>query len=408
MKSLSLIVKIIYCLLIAVSFLAVTNADIQAQDSRSDDHEQPLVMAHYMPWYVAKPVSQVWGWHWTMGHFDPEKLVDRKRAIASHFYPLIGPYDSGDENVLEYHLLLMKLAGIDGVIVDWYGLQKLYDYPILHRNTQRLVEQVERLGMKVVICYEDQTIPALVKAELVKPEDRIAHAVREIDWLADNWFKLDSYVKLEGRPVLLSFGHAGLTNDEWSKCLTKLKSPVSYFSEHFRRDGAQGGFDWPIPKEGLQATERFQMAATGWPNSIPVGFPRFVDIYSEAKLHDSYGRIEDKDGATFRASLENALRSKARIIQVATWNDWGEGTNIEPSREFGYRDLEIVQNFRRKHVDATFSRRSADLRLPIKLLEHRRRASSTEQESRLDKVAELLVAGKMSDARSMLESVTQE
>lgn len=154
-------------------------------DPGQKDRGQTVILAHYMPWYVAKPVSQVCGWHWTMGHFDPDKKVDGKRSIASHFYPLIRLYDSGDEDVLEYHLLLMKLAGIDGGIVDWYGLQKLYDYPILHRNTQRLVEQVERLGMKVVICYEDQTIPALVKAGKLKAEDRVAHAVSEINWLAE-------------------------------------------------------------------------------------------------------------------------------------------------------------------------------------------------------------------------------
>jgi hypothetical protein len=33
---------------------------------------------------------------------------------------------------------------------------------------------------------------------------------------------------------------------------------------------------------------------------------------------------------------------KPSIIQIATWNDWGEGTVVEPSREFGYRDLELV------------------------------------------------------------------
>ena len=70
---------------------------------------QRLILAHYMPWYVAKPTSQVWGWHWTMEHFDPDKVVDGKRQLASHFYPLIGPYDSGDKQVLEYQLLLMKL-----------------------------------------------------------------------------------------------------------------------------------------------------------------------------------------------------------------------------------------------------------------------------------------------------------
>ncbi|MFT5517642.1 MAG: hypothetical protein ACI80V_003789, partial [Rhodothermales bacterium] len=31
--------------------------------------EAPLFLAHYMPWYQAKPFRAYWGWHWTMGVF---------------------------------------------------------------------------------------------------------------------------------------------------------------------------------------------------------------------------------------------------------------------------------------------------------------------------------------------------
>ena len=364
-----------------------------------------LILAHYMPWYVAKPHSQVWGWHWTMNHFDPEKTADGKRSIASHFYPLIGPYDSGDPAVLEYHLLLMKLAGIDGVIVDWYGLQDFRDYAILHRNTERLIERATRLGMKFVICYEDQTIPALVQAGRLNAGARVAHAAGEIEWLSQHWFTLDGYVRLNGRPVLLSFGHAGLTNEEWPQCLARLKSPVAYFSEHYRRKDAQGAFDWPVPAEGLAAIERFQKASRDWPQSIPVVFPRFVDIYEEAKQHASYGRIDDKRGATFRASLQKALSTRSPLIQIATWNDWGEGTVIEPSREFGYRDLEVLQRMRRTHLDSTFAGTAADLRLPQQLLQLRRKASTPEHLTELDRIARLIAVGNLSEARSRLKTV---
>ena len=97
-----------------------------------------LLLAHYMPWYQAKPFSSAWGWHWTMNKFNPDakqagdSSETAKRQIASHFYPLIGPYDSADPAVLECQLLQMKLAGIDGVIVDWYGLTDLHDYAALH------------------------------------------------------------------------------------------------------------------------------------------------------------------------------------------------------------------------------------------------------------------------------------
>ena len=59
-----------------------------------------------------------WGYHWTMKNCDPNKTDAKgKREIASHYYPMTGPYASGDEAVLDYQCLLMKYAGLDGVMV---------------------------------------------------------------------------------------------------------------------------------------------------------------------------------------------------------------------------------------------------------------------------------------------------
>ena len=54
-------------------------------------HTPPRILAHYMPWYMAKPHSQTWGWHWTMGTFDPEGHSGGRPTIASHYHPIIGP-----------------------------------------------------------------------------------------------------------------------------------------------------------------------------------------------------------------------------------------------------------------------------------------------------------------------------
>ena len=131
-----------------------------------------------------RPASSTWGWHWTMNHFDPDKKQDGKRSIASHYYPLIGPYDSGDPAVIEYHRLLMKLAGIDGVIVDWYGLSNLYDYPQVHRNSAWLFHSTTKLGLRFGVCYEDQTVARLVEAKKLPAGDRVQHVRQEIDWSA--------------------------------------------------------------------------------------------------------------------------------------------------------------------------------------------------------------------------------
>src|SRR5688572_28518686 len=117
---------------------------------------KPLLV-YYMPWFVAKPHSESWVWHWTTNHFNPD-IIDAsgERQIASWYHPLIGPYDSADSVVLEYHVLLMKLAGIDGVIVDWYGRDNHLDYAINNERTQAIFKYARKAGFKFALCYEDR------------------------------------------------------------------------------------------------------------------------------------------------------------------------------------------------------------------------------------------------------------
>jgi hypothetical protein len=364
---------------------------------------RPLILVHYMPWYVAKPTAPVWGWHWTMNAFDPEKVEGGKRSIASHYTPLIGPYDSSDPAVVDYHLLLMKLAGIDGIIVDWYGLSNLLDYPIIHRNTAALFPATARLGLKIGICYEDQTIPKLVATGEVAKGDRVKHAREVLAWLRKNWFAEPSYLTLDGRPVLLSFGSDGLADREWEEVLPKAAGGPIYLSELRRRPNAAGAFDWPVPNEGLASLDRFAEAAKDWLVKMPVAFPRFHDIYAEAKVGESYGRIPDDEGRTFTKTLTHALTSGAPLVQVVTWNDWGEGTAIEPSVEFGYRDLEAIQRLRRALVDPAFAPAQDDLRFAYRLyLLRRQEATRPGLDKKLDEVARLLTIGRFASAREKL------
>lgn len=392
---------------LCLSTLAIA-ALVTYGSTRADEPERTansqLLLAHYMPWYQAQPFSGQWGWHWTMNHFDPARQVDGRREIASKYYPLIGPYDSADPHVLEYHLLLMKLAGIDGVIVDWYGLTDYRDYAALNHSTTQMLKQCERLNMKFVICYEDQTIPALVSAKRIASAERAAHAAREIGWLSKYWFRSGAYVKLDARPLLLSFGQTGLSDEEWSQCLKQTEARVTYISQHHRRQAAEGAFDWPVPSDAVAKWDQFYRDSQQWPHAIPVAFPRFVDIYAEAKVGESYGRINDDGGVSFRRMLQRAAASSAAIVQIATWNDWGEGTQIEPCREFGYRDLEIVQKLRQPQLGQGVSSTPEDLRLPIRILHRRRQENTDDQQKSLDQIVRKIVTGELSAARTELSN----
>lgn len=368
---------------------------------------KPDFMVHYMPWFVARPFSKVWGWHWTMGKCDPDKVVNGRREVAAFDQPIIGPYDSADPDVLEYHLLLMKTAGIAGVIVDWYGRTDFRDYALLHQNTLKLIEVCQKFEMKLAICYEDQTITALVREGRLAKGDRERHALDELNWLARNFFTLGCYYQLDGRPLLLSFGHDGLSVEEWARVLGMLEKPLQYLSQNIRRRGAAGGFDWPSPKSGTAAAERFVMQSQSWPHAIPVIYPRFLDYYAQAGVGESYGRVEDRDGRTFDETMQFALKSQRPVLQIATWNDWGEGTVIEPGLTTGYRDLVKIRALIKNESGA--KPEEDPLRLPERLFLARKKSGRENQpiQNKLDQVARWISSGQFQNAQKKLQLLGQ-
>jgi hypothetical protein len=209
--------------------------------------------------------------------------------------------------------------------------------------------------------------------------------------------------------VLLSFGLDGLNDDEWKRVLERTANPPVYLSEHTRRSAAAGAFDWPVPQIGPKAQDAFYNEARRWPAAMAVAFPRFHDIYEQAKIHKSWGTIDDNGGKTFVSTLENALKSGLPFVQISTWNDWNEGTVIEPSVEFGYRDLEVVQRLRRQFTEPGFPCQPGDLRLPLRLYTLRKQARKRGiAVTDLDEVAGLLSKRAGSAATERLDAIEKE
>ena len=370
-----------------------------------------IVLAHYMPWYASKSVSGDWGWHWTMNHFDPDKVrANGQREIASHDYPLIGPYDSNDPDALECQVLQMKLAGIDGAIIMWYGSEDFADYGMIHRSSQHFVKHLKRAGLQFAICYTDETVRLMVKREYLSKQEIVAQGQKDMRWLADNWFGDEAYVKLNGRPVLLIFGPLYFTADQLIQIMSDFSPALMFYglphlSEKTVMDGV---FGWVPAREGNDWRIYFDYLYTrDWTDEsvIPIVFPGYRDIYEEAEVHDSYGSIDYRDGETFAETLDLALNSNAPIIQIATWNDYGEGTVIEPTKTFGYRYLEHIQ----KNADDDFPYGPDALRLPVILYQLKKRHERhSARMKELEKATDLLFAGKYNEGRSVIEAVIKE
>lgn len=384
---------------------------------------KPLLV-YYMPWYVAKPHSDSWGWHWTMNHFNPDVIdASGERQIASWYHPLIGPYDSADPVVLEYHVLLMKLAGIDGVIVDWYGRDNHLDYGINNVRTAAIFEYARKAGLKFALCYEDRTVLQQINDRVLAATNDIPHAQQTMLYVQRNYFGDPSYLQLSNRPVLLNFGPQYFkSNEQWEQIFALLEptNRPAFFTEDNRLPLGMGAFNWPPMWLSLAPGARgvlsvaalenylvnFEQNGSAWPAFISSAFPRFHDVYQPAGVRDYWGYLGDRKGEILRMTLTRAMTNRSAMVQIVTWNDFGEGTVIEPTTEYGYRDLGIIQDARRMHLETNFNYHTNDLTLPLRLYRLRREAGNNPAANgELDRVFTDLVAGRLTQVRLRLTEI---
>lgn len=307
------------------------------------------VWAHYMPWFEDKTTSDngEWGDHWTMANKNPDIIdEDGKRQIAAHYYPLIGPYASSDVDVLEYHFLLMKYSGIDGILIDWYGTRDLYDYASNGRNTEVIVSVLEKVGLEFAIVYEDQTLRDEMEGDAI----RVSQAVSDMQYLEEKFFKKDNYIRIEGKPLLMVFGPQIINApSDWDRIFKRMSEKPLFFTLYDHSSSANnseyknavGEFIWV----DLTSMEQKYSNKKNFEKYIGGAYPGFHDFYKEGGWGNTLLNIDHKNGETFQEGLEMAQEYEVDYLQLITWNDFGEGTMIEPTLEFQYSFLESTQRF---------------------------------------------------------------
>ena len=296
---------------------------------------------HYMPWFETPETNNGrWGWHWTMNNKNPDRISNGKREIAAWYYPLIGPYASSDPAVLEYHLLLMKYAGIDGVLVDWYGIQQKNDLPGIAKNTDALFKAIEKTGLEFAIVYEDRFLEG-------NKTGMINQAKTDMLYLQSNYFNKKYYTKINEKPLLLIFGPITLqSKSDWEDVFSSLSQQPTFLTLqdffHTASTTASGEYMWV---DNRKPEDKYSKAAD-FPVFIGAAYPGFRDFYKEGGNGENLNVNWDYDNGNLFESLLNLGKNKGmKYMQLETWNDFGEGTMIEPTLEFGYKFLTINQQF---------------------------------------------------------------
>jgi len=334
------------------------------------------VMMHVMPWFkLWRPDGSSPSFknsHWTdkLDRRDDLYLAGRYKRlgrVASHYTPLIGPYDSSDPATVRLQVRLMALAGLDGIILNWYGTQDKWDYPDNLVASDVILKEASAAGLAWTVCYEDRTLD---------PNDPVA--TQDAQLVADWTYLRDAYVlrlpgilrdPVTGRPIFYLFGPEVVrSRARWESALAvvfpaeadrPLLQGVNPAKADYLPDGI---FHWPggelFPTvervEQVQDFNRkfYSMALDhGWRPVTGAVYARFRDYYKEGSDPEKdpeewWGNhVQDLGGGTLRQCLDDAEEGGAEVVQVVTWNDWQEGTAFEPSYEEGFTQLLRLQEY---------------------------------------------------------------
>ena len=309
------------------------------------------VYMHYMPWFDTPETHPLlkWGWHWTMNTKNPGNIdADGKREIASHYYPKIGPYASSDKDVIEYHLLLMKLSGVDGILIDWYGVKGSNgDINELLRNSDSVVSYTDDFGLGFAVVLEDRFTGS------------VSNAKDNVTYLKNNYFSRAEYIRVgvNEDPLLMIFGPITFQSpSQWTDILSAAGEDVEFLTlwgeSHDAGTNADGEQAWVWENE---ASDNFYSNLQGFYNSkapglktvAGVAYPGFNDFYDEGGAGAGLFNIPHENGQTLDQTLSLATQhsSSMEMLQLATWNDFGEGTMFEPTDETGYSYLKKIQQY---------------------------------------------------------------
>lgn len=341
---------------------------------------EALVLAHYMVWFRTPAYSGYWyHWDWDPNgnggsdHLDhiPDRLDENGRYdLATAHYPLIGPYDSLDPALVEYQLASAWAAGIRGFVVDWYGPN---DVEGLDRAAFQVLQKIEdwqaHYGFQfyLALTYEEQILNRIPQAQ--QEETAVAH----LRHVLESYARSPAYLTYQNTPVIFMFqawtdGQPGLLTPEQ---LQRVQASLPEF--HLLYMGAEQAYlpvtdgfyswvggtnsdpaDWGEDYANWLFPEQdFQTAQHGLDLTVGSVWAGFDDSGVNAWDVNGLGIprfVERQDGLVYQQTWSLALQDKQTRqragpawVQIVTWNDWNEGSEIEPSLEDGRFYLEQTQ-----------------------------------------------------------------
>ena len=298
--------------------------------------EKP-VLAVYYPWYGSVDDAGV-GRHWGLANeTDIEFTLN---------YPLLGAYDSQDVSLISEHIKLASENGIDGFAVSWWGKDTYEDQAF-----KKILEPSD--GFKACLYYETNRAGPPISPEMV---------ASELNYVIENYGYHENYLRVNKKPVILIFNADGQGRDRgfWTNVRSHIMDCV--LVGDFRNPALLDVFDGVHIYNELDPQTYGQL--THWIseqnkispyNSISEfkkmsrdSFMIYNDKLTIGTVSPGFddtkirlnGTIAPRQGVeTYQRSWDMILSYDLDWVLITSWNEWHEGTEIEPSRENGYTAL---------------------------------------------------------------------
>ncbi len=240
-------------------------------------------------------------------------------------------YTSNDPAQVKRQVEDMISRGIDGVIVDWYGPNNAID-----QATQLVMHEAEKHpGFSFMIMVDAGAVGGNLCSGC-SPQQTLINLMTYVE---QNYFKSAAYLNIGGQPLVTNFDVDYSYSIDWGGVSGALATPPRFIfqdSQGFSHAMSDGSYSWVMPQAGnfgLGYLTNFYDTSRAFANLETMGAA--YKGFNDALASWGSGRYMNQQcGQTWLQTFSqvNGFYNSGRqlpYLQVVTWNDYEEGTEIE-------------------------------------------------------------------------------
>ncbi|MBN1998347.1 glycoside hydrolase family 99-like domain-containing protein [candidate division KSB1 bacterium] len=295
------------------------------------DAEKKL-FAFYYPWY-GSPDGPNGAWF----HWEPNN------QYASTHEPLLGYYDSGSPELQQQHLAWAREAGVDVFICSWWGKDSYEDHRLVE-----FLDQAENSPVKLSIYFETNS-----EIENADQAQRPTVVKKHLRYVLDQYGAHPAFFKYEGKPVIFLYGLplSRMPLEDWQGVLEDLRGVgysffVSVDSYNALAVKIFDGFHTYNPlyhtQEELTSIFTTNLVLSHYHHKVFAG--TILPGYDDTVIRTPGTVVEREGGRFYQMQWEVVKQINPPWVLITSWNEWHEGSEIEPSMDFGKQYINLTKD----------------------------------------------------------------